>query len=219
MHKGLPDEPITAGTYLAEEVRSPARREYVGGTAYAMAGASNAHNQVATNILVALGGRLRGSPCRAFNSDTKVRILLPSQLRFAAFLTDHFGEQVVAERRARELAARAADEATARVDEASAPAEVPAVADGAPIAPGANAPVVDYDVAEANTVVRPAPRAASSEPTPKSAADAVTPARAPKRPAEPAPEAFDTAKLGVAATVLVVIAALLGALLFYLVAR
>ncbi len=82
MRNGQPDEPLATGTYLAEEVRSPARREYVGGTAYAMAGASNAHNQVATNILVALGGRLRGSPCRAFHSDTKVRIRLPSQLRF-----------------------------------------------------------------------------------------------------------------------------------------
>lgn len=68
--------------YLATEVRSPARREYVGGIPYAMAGASNAHNQIATNTLLALGTRLRGKPCRAFNSDTKVRIRLPFQLRF-----------------------------------------------------------------------------------------------------------------------------------------
>lgn len=71
-----------AQRYLATEVRSPARREYVGGVPYAMAGASNAHNQIATNTLLALGSRLRGKPCRAFNSDTKVRIRLPFQLRF-----------------------------------------------------------------------------------------------------------------------------------------
>ncbi len=47
-----------------------------------MAGASNSHNQIATNVLVALGSRLRGSSCRPFNSDTKVRIQLPFQTRF-----------------------------------------------------------------------------------------------------------------------------------------
>jgi len=72
----------TVGAYLANEVRSPARHEYVGGSAYSMAGASNAHHQIATNVLVALGGRLRGRPCRPFNSDTKVRIRLPFQMRF-----------------------------------------------------------------------------------------------------------------------------------------
>ncbi len=69
-------------SYLADELRSPARREYVGGLAYSMAGASNAHNQIATNILVALGGQLRGRPCRAFNYDTKVRVRLPFEQRF-----------------------------------------------------------------------------------------------------------------------------------------
>ena len=73
---------VSAATYLADEVRSPARREYVGGFAYGMAGATNAHNQIATNILIALGGRLRGRPCRPFNSDTKVRIRLPFEQRF-----------------------------------------------------------------------------------------------------------------------------------------
>lgn len=65
---------MPADVYLADEVRSAARREYVGGFAYAMAGASNVHNRIATDVLVALGSRLRGGPCRPFNSDTKVRI-------------------------------------------------------------------------------------------------------------------------------------------------
>jgi len=73
---------VSEATYLADEVRSPARREYVGGVPYAMEGASNAHNLVAANVLVALHTRLRGRPCRPFNSDTKVRIRLPVELRF-----------------------------------------------------------------------------------------------------------------------------------------
>jgi Uma2 family endonuclease len=68
--------------YLADEVRSPERREYVGGFPYGMSGASNTHNRIASNILIAIGSRLRGRPCQAFNSDTKVRIRLPFQLRF-----------------------------------------------------------------------------------------------------------------------------------------
>ncbi len=75
-------DPLSPQAYLADEVRSPARREYVGGFTYAMAGATNAHNQIATNTLIALGNRLRGRPCRPFNSDTKVRVRLPFQVRF-----------------------------------------------------------------------------------------------------------------------------------------
>lgn len=47
-----------------------------------MADASNAHNIIAGNVFVALTNRLRGRPCRPFNSDTKIRLLLPSQVRF-----------------------------------------------------------------------------------------------------------------------------------------
>lgn len=47
-----------------------------------MAGARNLHNLIASNVLGALYGRLRGRPCRPFNSDTKIRIRLPGQVRF-----------------------------------------------------------------------------------------------------------------------------------------
>ena len=75
-------EPVAVEEYLADEVRSPARREYVGGFVYAMAGASNAHNLIAANSLVALANRLRRSPCRPFNSDTKIRLRLSFGVRF-----------------------------------------------------------------------------------------------------------------------------------------
>src|SRR5204863_8150738 len=39
-------------------------------------------NLIATNTLVALGARLRGKRCRPFNSDTKIRVRLPTHVRF-----------------------------------------------------------------------------------------------------------------------------------------
>lgn len=73
---------ISVDDYLAGELVSTVKHEYLGGVVYAMAGARNAHNLIATNTLVALGGRLRGLSCRAFNSDTKIRVRLPNQVRF-----------------------------------------------------------------------------------------------------------------------------------------
>jgi Uma2 family endonuclease len=73
---------VSVEDYLAGELTSPTKHEYVGGVVYAMAGARNAHNLIASNTLGALHGRLRGQPCRAYNSDTKVRVRLPTQVRF-----------------------------------------------------------------------------------------------------------------------------------------
>jgi Uma2 family endonuclease len=73
---------ISVEDYLAGELISPVKHEYLGGAVYAMAGAWNAHNLIASNTLVALGSRLRGLRCRPFNSDTKIRIRLPAQVRF-----------------------------------------------------------------------------------------------------------------------------------------
>src|SRR5262249_51237961 len=68
--------------YLAGELRSPIKHEYLGGFVYAMAGARNVHNLIASNTLGALHGRLRGKRCRPYNSDTKIRVRLPTQVRF-----------------------------------------------------------------------------------------------------------------------------------------
>ncbi len=73
---------ISVEDYLAAEEVSPIKHEYLGGMVHAMAGARNAHNIITTNTLIALGRRLEGHRCRPFNSDTKIRIRLPTHVRF-----------------------------------------------------------------------------------------------------------------------------------------
>ena len=73
---------ISVEDYLAGELASRVKHEYLGGYVYAMAGARNVHNVIATNALVALGSRLRGKRCQPFNSDTKIRVRLTTHLRF-----------------------------------------------------------------------------------------------------------------------------------------
>jgi Uma2 family endonuclease len=73
---------VSVEDYLAGELLSPVKHEYLGGVVYAMAGARNAHNLIATNVLVSLGSRLRGSGCRPYNSDTKIRVRLATHVRF-----------------------------------------------------------------------------------------------------------------------------------------
>ena len=68
--------------YLAGELVSPVKHEYLGGVVYAMAGGRNAHTIIASNVLGSLHPRLRGRRCRPLNSDTKIRIRLPTQVRF-----------------------------------------------------------------------------------------------------------------------------------------
>jgi Uma2 family endonuclease len=74
--------PVTVEDYLRGELNSQVKHEYLGGFVYAMAGARNAHNQIASNVLSARGARLRSKPCQPFNSDTKVRVKLPTHVRF-----------------------------------------------------------------------------------------------------------------------------------------
>jgi Uma2 family endonuclease len=73
---------VPIADYLAGELVSPIKHEYLGGVVYAMAGTRNLHNLVASNTLGALGSRLRGKRCRPYNSDTKIRLRLPQQVRF-----------------------------------------------------------------------------------------------------------------------------------------
>jgi Uma2 family endonuclease len=73
---------ISIADYLAGELASPVKHEYLGGGVYAMAGARNVHNLIAANTLGTLHSRLKGHRCRPYNSDTKIRVRLPTHVRF-----------------------------------------------------------------------------------------------------------------------------------------
>lgn len=65
---------VSVEDYLAREELADEKSEYLGGYVYSMAGARNAHNQVATRLLGELIKRLGDGPCEVWNSDTKVRV-------------------------------------------------------------------------------------------------------------------------------------------------
>jgi Uma2 family endonuclease len=73
---------LSVEDYLAGELVSPIKHEYVGGAVYVLTGARNLHNLIASNSLGVIGSRLRGRPCRGYNSDTKIRVRQPAQVRF-----------------------------------------------------------------------------------------------------------------------------------------
>jgi Uma2 family endonuclease len=74
--------PVSVEDYLRGELESEQKHEYVAGTLYAMGGGRNRHNLVATNLTGVLWSLLKGRPCRAYNSDSKIRLRLPAGVRF-----------------------------------------------------------------------------------------------------------------------------------------
>jgi Uma2 family endonuclease len=65
---------MTVDEYLELEANSSTRHEFVDGQIFDMVGASEAHNFIAGNVYSILRAHVRGSACRAFVSDFKVRI-------------------------------------------------------------------------------------------------------------------------------------------------
>lgn len=70
-----PQQPyLTPEQYLQMEAQSPVKHEYIDGQIYAMAGASDPHVTIALNLATLLRSHVRGSGCRIYISDMKVRI-------------------------------------------------------------------------------------------------------------------------------------------------
>jgi Uma2 family endonuclease len=65
---------LSVEDYLAGELKSEIRHEYIGGLVYAMAGTSSEHNIICQNLLIALRSHLRGKPCRVFMESIKLRL-------------------------------------------------------------------------------------------------------------------------------------------------
>ena len=60
--------------YLAGELLSEERHEYIAGVVHAMAGASAVHNTISLNIYGTVYNHLKGKTCQGFGSDMKLRL-------------------------------------------------------------------------------------------------------------------------------------------------
>lgn len=60
--------------YLDMDRSAGVKHEYVDGVAYAMAGGSKAHNQLGAVVIFLLNQCLRGSECRVYSSDMRVKV-------------------------------------------------------------------------------------------------------------------------------------------------
>lgn len=70
----VPKPRLTLSEYLLRENAAAFKSEFYRGEIFAMAGASPRHNSVVTKLIIGLGNRLLGKPCRPFTSDQRVRI-------------------------------------------------------------------------------------------------------------------------------------------------
>jgi Uma2 family endonuclease len=64
----------TVEEYLAYEIETNTRYEFINGEIYAMAGGSDNHSTISLNVGAELRALLRNSTCRPFNSDMKLKI-------------------------------------------------------------------------------------------------------------------------------------------------
>lgn len=65
---------FTYEEYLARESSSQSKSEFYAGQIFAMSGGTPRHNTIGVNLIVSTRNRLRGTPCRPFNSDQRIHI-------------------------------------------------------------------------------------------------------------------------------------------------
>jgi Uma2 family endonuclease len=70
----VPKYYLSPDEYLALERAAEFKSEYMDGVVYALAGASKRLNLIAANLIITLGGQLKGRPCTVYPSDLKVRV-------------------------------------------------------------------------------------------------------------------------------------------------
>lgn len=76
----VPNYYLSPEEYLALERQAEFKSEYLDGVVYAMAGASPRHNLIVANLIITIGGQLKGRPCKIYPSDLRVRV--PDSKRF-----------------------------------------------------------------------------------------------------------------------------------------
>ncbi|MDP3294941.1 MAG: Uma2 family endonuclease [Nevskia sp.] len=65
---------VSVADYLAGELRSEVRHEYIDGEVYAMSGASRRHSQIVMNLASAAHIKARGTGCTVFSQSMKLGI-------------------------------------------------------------------------------------------------------------------------------------------------
>ena len=73
MNLKFAENKLSEAEYLDGERIAEIKHEYLDGNVYAMAGASENHNLLALNIASELRNKLKGTPCRTFIADMKVK--------------------------------------------------------------------------------------------------------------------------------------------------
>lgn len=70
----VPERYLTLDEYVALEESSGVKHEFFAGVAYAMTGASPAHNLITANVISSLRPQLRGKSCRIYTSDQRLNV-------------------------------------------------------------------------------------------------------------------------------------------------
>lgn len=65
---------LSPAEYLEWEEKSEIKHEYMDGEIYAMAGSSDDHAAIVSNVIMTLGPHLRGSGCRLYPQDIKAKM-------------------------------------------------------------------------------------------------------------------------------------------------
>jgi Uma2 family endonuclease len=74
MHEGRRHHRYTYAEYVALELESPTKHEFLDGEIYAMAGGSEEHSALAAEILRVLGNAVGERPCRVHTSDLRIYV-------------------------------------------------------------------------------------------------------------------------------------------------
>jgi Uma2 family endonuclease len=69
-----PKPRLTPEEYLVRERLAETKSEYYQGEVFAMAGASQNHNLIVTNLVISLGTSLRQRDCRVYSSDMRLLV-------------------------------------------------------------------------------------------------------------------------------------------------
>jgi len=78
-----PSRHYTFEDYLSVEEMSAVRHEFLDGEIFAMAGGTPEHAALSAAVVVLLGTRLEGRPCRPYSADLRIRIVATGLATYA----------------------------------------------------------------------------------------------------------------------------------------